>query len=123
MDMLQKPKILVVEDEIIVAVNLGQKLKKLGYELVGITSSGEEAIQKAEENHPDLVLMDINIEGNLDGIETAEVLRNRFHTPVIYLTAYADESTLDRAKKTEPLGYIVKPFESDQLRSSIEVAL
>ncbi|EKN86371.1 response regulator receiver domain protein [Leptospira interrogans serovar Lora str. TE 1992] len=99
MDMLQKPKILVVEDEIIVAVNLGQKLKKLGYELVGITSSGEEAIQKAEENHPDLVLMDINIEGNLDGIETAEVLRNRFHTPVIYLTAYADESTLDRAKK------------------------
>lgn len=73
------------------------KLKKLGYELVGITSSGEEAIQKAEENHPDLVLMDINIEGNLDGIETAEVLRNRFHTPVIYLTAYADESTLDRA--------------------------
>ncbi len=97
MDMLQKPKILVVEDEIIVAVNLGQKLKKLGYELVGITSSGEEAIQKAEENHPDLVLMDINIEGNLDGIETAEVLRNRFHTPVIYLTAYADESTLDRA--------------------------
>ncbi len=121
--MLQKPKILVVEDEIIVAVNLGQKLKKLGYELVGITSSGEEAIQKAEENHPDLVLMDINIEGNLDGIETAEVLRNRFHTPVIYLTAYADESTLDRAKKTQPLGYIVKPFESDQLRSSIEVAL
>ncbi len=97
--MLQKPKILVVEDEIIVAVNLGQKLKKLGYELVGITSSGEEAIQKAEENHPDLVLMDINIEGNLDGIETAEVLRNRFHTPVIYLTAYADESTLDRAKR------------------------
>ncbi|EMO83251.1 response regulator receiver domain protein [Leptospira santarosai str. AIM] len=97
--MLQKPKILVVEDEIIVAVNLGQKLKKLGYELVGITSSGEEAIQKAEENHPDLVLMDINIEGNLDGIETAEVLRNRFHTPVIYLTAYADESTLDRATK------------------------
>lgn len=123
MNMLQKPKILVVEDEIIVAVNLGQKLKKLGYELVGITSSGEEAIQKAEENHPDLVLMDINIEGNLDGIETAEVLRNRFHTPVIYLTAYADESTLDRAKKTQPLGYIVKPFESDQLRSSIEVAL
>ncbi len=100
MDMLQKPKILVVEDEIIVAVNLGQKLKKLGYELVGITSSGEEAIQKAEENHPDLVLMDINIEGNLDGIETAEVLRNRFHTPVIYLTAYADESTLDRANGT-----------------------
>ncbi|MBW0432415.1 histidine kinase dimerization/phosphoacceptor domain -containing protein [Leptospira yasudae] len=123
MNMLQKPKILVVEDEIIVAVNLGQKLKKLGYELVGITSSGEEAIQKAEENHPDLVLMDINIEGNLDGIETAEVLRNRFHTPVIYLTAYADENTLDRAKKTQPLGYIVKPFESDQLRSSIEVAL
>lgn len=121
--MLQKPKILVVEDEIIVAVNLGQKLKKLGYELVGITSSGEEAIQKAEENHPDLVLMDINIEGSLDGIETAEVLRNRFHTPVIYLTAYADENTLDRAKKTQPLGYIVKPFESDQLRSSIEVAL
>lgn len=102
MDMLHKPKILVVEDEIIVAVNLGQKLKKLGYELVGITSSGEEAIQKAEENHPDLVLMDINIEGNLDGIETAEVLRNRFHTPVIYLTAYADESTLDRAKKPSP---------------------
>lgn len=121
--MLHKPKILVVEDEIIVAVNLGQKLKKLGYELVGITSSGEEAIQKAEENHPDLVLMDINIEGSLDGIETAEVLRNRFHTPVIYLTAYADENTLDRAKKTQPLGYIVKPFESDQLRSSIEVAL
>ncbi|PJZ64417.1 response regulator [Leptospira wolffii] len=121
--MLAKPKILVVEDEIIVAVNLGQKLKKLGYDLVGITSSGEEAIQKAEENHPDLVLMDINIEGNLDGIQTAELLRNRFQTPVIYLTAYADENTLNRAKRTQPLGYIVKPFESDQLRSSIEVAL
>ncbi len=121
--MLTKPKILVVEDEIIVAVNLGQKLKKLGYDLVGITSSGEEAIQKAEENHPDLVLMDINIEGNLDGIQTAELLRNRFQTPVIYLTAYADENTLNRAKRTQPLGYIVKPFESDQLRSSIEVAL
>lgn len=121
--MLNKPKILVVEDEIIVAVNLGQKLKKLGYDLVGITSSGEEAIQKAEENHPDLVLMDINIEGNLDGIQTAELLRNRFQTPVIYLTAYADENTLNRAKRTQPLGYIVKPFESDQLRSSIEVAL
>lgn len=82
MDMLQKPKILVVEDEIIVAVNLGQKLKKLGYELVGITSSGEEAIQKAEENHPDLVLMDINIEGNLDELKPPKYFEIGFIHPL-----------------------------------------
>lgn len=116
-------KILVVEDERIVARDIEKRLKKLGYVVVASVASSEEAIQKTAEMNPDLVLMDIQIRGEKDGIETAENIRTDFDIPVIYLTAYADEDTLQRAKVTEPFGYIIKPFDERDLYVAIEVAL
>jgi signal transduction histidine kinase len=115
--------ILVVEDERIVANDIAESLRKMGYDVVGTAASSEECLRKAAENPPDLVLMDIRIEGDLDGIETAKRLRTRFGVPVIYLTAYADEETVARACEAEPHGYILKPFRAGELRSMIEVAL
>jgi PAS domain S-box-containing protein len=123
MDNKQLTKILVVEDENIVAKDIQNQLKKLRYSVPAVVSSGKEAIQKAEETHPDLVLMDIRLEGDIDGVKAAEQIHARFNIPVIYLTAYADESTLERAKTTEPFGYILKPFQIRQIRSAIEIAL
>src|SRR5205085_7373002 len=91
-------KILVVEDESIVAEDIRNTLQNLGYEVAGIVSSGKEAIAKAESLRPNLILMDIVLKGNLDGVETAELIRNRLNLPIVYLTAYADNNTLDRAK-------------------------
>ena len=116
-------KILVVEDESIVALDIQNKLKGSGYSVPAIASSGEEAIEKAQETHPDLVLMDIKLTGGIDGIEAAEQIRDNLNIPVIYVTAYADERTLKRAKITEPFGYILKPFEQRELHSSIQMAL
>jgi PAS domain S-box-containing protein len=116
-------QILVVEDEIIIAENIQRKLKKMGYAVPVIVSSGEEAIKKVKENNPDLVLMDIVIHGNMDGIETAEQIRSCFDIPIVYLTAFADEKTLERAKITEPFGYLVKPFKERELQITIEIAL
>ncbi|OZH56156.1 hypothetical protein AFK68_00020, partial [Hydrocoleum sp. CS-953] len=116
-------KILVVEDELIAAENIARNLKKLGYEVIGIVDSGEEAIQAATENHPNLVLMDIMLQGDLDGIEAAGHIRSELKIPVIYMTAYADDDTLGRAKLTEPYGYLVKPFKPQALRTTIEIAL
>jgi len=116
-------RILVVEDENIVAKDLESRLKNLGYEVVGLVSSGEEAIEETGKMRPDLVLMDIRLKGKVDGIEAAEKIRDDFSTPVVYLTAYADEETLKRAKATEPYGYILKPFEDKELRANIETAL
>lgn len=116
-------KILVVEDERVVARDIEKRLKKLGYVVPASVASGEEAIKKVEELRPDLVLMDIRLKGQMDGIEAAEQIRVDFDTPVIYLTAYADEATLQRAKVTEPFGYIVKPFDERDLHVAIEVAL
>ncbi|MCK5231069.1 MAG: response regulator [Desulfobulbaceae bacterium] len=116
-------RILVVEDEGIIAADIQSSLKNLGYHVSGVASSGEEAIRKAEEDRPDLVLMDIVIKGEMDGIETAGQLRSRFNIPVIYLTAYTDKETLERAKVTEPYGYIVKPFEDRELHTAVEMAL
>lgn len=97
-------------------------LRKLGYNVVAICSNGEDAIRAAEEHAPDLVLMDIMLKGDMSGIEAAEQIRSRFNMPIIYLTAYADESTLSKAKITEPYGYIIKPFKEIDLRTSIEMA-
>lgn len=119
----QPTKILIVEDESIVAKNIQSRLKKLGYDVPEIASSGEEAIQKAAKIQPDLVLMDIVLKGNMDGINAAKEIYTRFNIPVIYLTAYSDDKTLQRAKVTEPFGYLLKPFEIRELRSAIEVAL
>ncbi|MBD2180089.1 response regulator [Planktothrix sp. FACHB-1355] len=115
-------KILVVEDELIVAKNLENKLKKLGYEVVAMIPSGEEAIQKAIEEKPDLILMDIMLQGEMDGIETAEYIWTNYHIPVIYLTANADTSTLNRAKNTGSFGYLIKPFKEKELNANIELA-
>ncbi len=120
---MEPAKILVVEDENIVAKDIETSLKRLGYAVSAVASSGEEAVERAVDTHPDLVLMDIVLRGKMDGVQTAQHIRDHFNIPVVYLTAYADEKTLERAKMTEPFGYILKPFEERELRSSIEVAL
>ena len=116
-------KVLVVEDESVVSKDIQESLKGLGYAVCGTASAGEEAIRKAESLQPDLVLMDIVLKGDIDGVEAAETIRSRLHVPVIYLTAYSDEHTLNRAKVTEPSGYILKPFDERELHTTIEVAM
>src|SRR5581483_10575707 len=116
-------RIMIVEDERIVAKDLQFRLEGLGYQVAAMASDGQDAIRQAKTARPDLVLMDIRIEGEMDGIQTAEVIRNDFDLPVVFLTAYADEATLSRAKITEPFGYILKPFEERELQSTIEIAL
>ena len=120
---MEKAQILVVEDEGIVAEGLKTSLERLNYVVPGIASSGEEAIEKAEKTHPDLVLMDIRLKGDMDGVEAGEQIRDRFNIPVVYLTAHTDEDTLQRAKRTEPFGYILKPFEIRELHTTVEIAL
>jgi PAS domain S-box-containing protein len=115
--------ILVVEDEAIVARDIQATLGDLGYEVLDTAASCDEAIHRATARCPDLVLMDIRIQGQRDGIETAETLRRRFRVPVVFLTAYADDKTIERAKKAQPYGYLVKPIKSNELRSAVEVAL
>ena len=116
-------KILVVEDERVVARDIEKRLKKLGYVVAASVASGEAALAKVAACRPDLVLMDMRLKGHLDGIEAAEQIRVVFGTPVIYLTAYVDEATLQRAKVTEPFGYIMKPFDERDLQVAIEIAL
>ncbi|MBO3458561.1 ATP-binding protein [Aetokthonos hydrillicola Thurmond2011] len=118
-----KEKILVVEDEGIIACDIKYCLEKSGYTVPAIAAYGEQAIEKASELHPDLVLMDIMLKGNMSGIEAADQIISNFNIPVIYLTAYSDEKTLKRAKITQPFGYILKPFEEMQLITAIEIAL
>ena len=120
---MNKKKIFVVEDESIVSLEIQTRLKALGYEVAGSAASGDEAIRKILDVKPDLVLMDIRIKGDIDGIETAAEIRKHLEIPVIFLTAYADETTLQRAKITDPFGYIIKPFEERELNINIEIAL
>jgi PAS domain S-box-containing protein len=116
-------RILIVEDERITAEDLRDILTDLGHTVTGSVASGAEAIAQAEQNPPDLALMDIRIKGEMDGTETARILRERFNIPVVYLTAHADTSTLSRAKLAQPLGYITKPFREAELYAGIEIAL
>jgi CheY-like chemotaxis protein len=116
-------RILVVEDENIVAKDVVNRLKSLGYTVTGTVASGEEAIRMANQNPPDLVMMDIMLKGNMDGIEAARCILDTLDIPVVYLTAYADEKTLHRAKVTEAFGYLLKPFEERELHITIEMAL
>ncbi len=116
-------KILIVEDEMLAADNIARHLRKQGYEVSGIVPSGEEAIAKSTELHPNLVLMDIFLQGPIDGIAAATQIGNQLRIPVVYMTAYADNTTLERAKSTNPYGYLVKPFKPNDLRVSIEIAL
>lgn len=120
---MSKIKILIVEDESIVAMDIKHRAEGLGYQVIGVTPSGEEALELVRENPPDLILMDIVLKGKMDGIEAAQRIHDDFDIPVLYLTAYSDEETLKRAKITEPFGYIIKPFEDRELHSSVEIAI
>jgi PAS domain S-box-containing protein len=117
------PRILVVEDENVVALDIQRDLVSFGYAVPATAASGEEAIELAAALRPDLVLMDIRLRGAVDGIEAAEEIRNRFNIPAIYLTAYADPATLARARLTGALGYLIKPFGERELHAAVEVAL
>ena len=116
-------KILIVEDEGVVAMDISWTLSQLGHETLGIAASCDEAIKQSSDRAPDLVLMDIGIKGDRDGIETAEILRDRFDPAIIYLTAFGDEATVARAKKTEPYAYLIKPVSTDVLCTAIDLAL
>ena len=120
---MSKTNVLVVEDESIVAKDIQQSLTKLGYNVIGPASTGEKAVLLAEEFMPDIVLMDIMLKGGMNGIDTAAQIKEKLSIPVIFLTAYADEGTLAKAKVTEPYGYIIKPFKEIDLHTSIEMAL
>jgi len=116
-------RILLVEDEGIIAKDIRESLEGMGYEVIGVEVSGEKAIDRAERNSPDLVLMDIVLQGPVDGITAANEIRSRLGVPVVYLTAYADDQVLERVKVTEPFGYLIKPFEEKELNFTIEMAL
>lgn len=120
---MNKIKILIAEDEQIVAKNIEKRLTADGYIVVASVSTGEEAIEKAKSLTPDIILMDIKLKGKIDGIETADIIRRDFQLPVIFLTSYADEETFQRAKNTEPFGYLIKPFENKELNRVVELAL
>src|ERR1044071_4829624 len=119
----QSHSVLIVEDERIVAKDLQHTLAAMGYDAFAIASSADEALNRAAEKCPDLVLMDIRIKGPHDGIETADLLRQRFGVPVVYLTAHADDATIERAKRTTPSGYLMEPVKSAELRAAIEVTI
>jgi two-component system, LytTR family, response regulator LytT len=120
---MEKLKIFIVEDESIVAKDIQNSLTKLGYDVVGFANNGKDAIERIHEVRPDIIIMDIMIKGPLSGIEVSEKIKESLNIPVIFLTAYADEGTLSRAKITEPYGYILKPFKEIDLHSTIEMAI
>lgn len=116
-------KILIVEDELIIAEDLSNSLRKMGYEVIGIAMDFEEAIEIIEKNTPDLLLLDINLGSSKDGIQLAEELNKKYQIAIIFTTSYADSATLERAKKTNPINYLVKPFLQEQLFTAIEIAM
>src|SRR5215475_1496390 len=120
---MERAQILIVEDEGIVAEDLSQHLQRLGYRVPVVVASGPEAIQQAVATHPDLVMMDIRLRGPMDGVDAAAQIRSQVDIPVVYLTAHADQATLERAKVTEPYGYILKPFDEREVAVTIEMAL
>lgn len=120
---ITKAKLLVVEDEGITAEDIKDYLTGLGYDVLGICSTGEGAVEKARILEPDLVLMDIRLAGVVDGIQAADIIREHYEIPVVYLTAYSDPQTLERAKITDPYGYVLKPFNQRDLQIAVEIAL
>jgi DNA-binding LytR/AlgR family response regulator len=121
--MSDKTRILIVEDDMIIASNISLQLSKLGYEVTGIESRGEEAINHAKENRPDIILMDINLKGEIDGIETAIAIQKENDIPLIYLTANADEVSFQKAKETHPYAFISKPFNKINLERTIALVV
>lgn len=120
---MRKTRLMMVEDERIIALHLKQRLVEFDYDVCAQVASGEQALEKAEQLRPDLVLMDIHLEGKMDGIEAARAIHARFRIPVILLTAYAEEDTINRAKSSLAYGYLVKPFDSRELHATLQMAL
>jgi PAS domain S-box-containing protein len=118
-----KPRIFVVEDEAVVALDIRHRLQELGYDVAGMASSGEDAMSAVGVTRPDVVLMDVNLGGGIDGIETAARVREHFHIPVVFLTAFSDAELIARIRLTEPFAYVLKPFEEAELHAAIEIAL
>jgi len=118
-----RPKIMIVDDETIIAIDLKNTVEKLGYKVCAVANSGEAAIEEAEEKKPDLVLLDIILKGDMDGIEAAEKIHSSLEVPIVFLSAYADQDKLDRAKFVVPFGYVLKPYREDELKVAIEMAL
>jgi PAS domain S-box-containing protein len=118
-----KGKLLIVEDEPIVALDLKQEVEQLGCEVIGVAESADEALVAAGVSRPDLALMDVRIVGGVDGIQTASLLRSAYHIPVVFLTSYSDENTITRAAREMPYGYLTKPFQSGELKATLQVAL
>ncbi len=116
-------RILIVEDENITALDIRYQVEQLGYEPVGMVATGQDAVEQAFALHPDLVLMDILLKGPMDGIRAAEAIQSQYPCPVIYLTAHADQPTIDRAQATKPAGYLIKPVRQRELQVAIEYAL
>jgi len=119
----EKAKILIAEDETIIAIDIKSILQKIGYSVPEIATSGEKVIESLSNEKPDLILMDISLAGKLDGIETAEIISRKYDLPIVYLTALTNNETLERARVTEPFGYLLKPFDERNLHSTIEMAL
>lgn len=115
-------RVLITEDELIVAEDIKSSLIKYGHEVLAIVTTGADTIDKIEELCPDVILMDIMLSGEMDGVETAQYINEHFDIPVVYLTAYSDEGTMRRAFKTAPFGFLLKPFEERQLYATIEMA-
>lgn len=120
---MSKIKVLVVENEPLIALDVKMSLEKLGYEVIASVGSYQDALSKAYEMKPDLALMDINLDGNKDGIQAAKALKDHYNIPVVFLTSLREFETIHRAKESDPFGYIIKPFKTDDLHSSIEIAL
>ncbi|MEA2004732.1 MAG: response regulator [Acidobacteriota bacterium] len=120
---MKKYKILIVEDESIIALDIKNILEKLEYAVCGITYTGEDAINETNRHRPDLVLMDIGLKGNIDGLAAAEIIFEEFQTPIIFLTGFADDKTIQKAYKSSPFGYIIKPIDEETLKTVIEKTL
>lgn len=118
-----KIKIIVVEDEHLIALDIKRTLLKIGYDVVGMVDNGEEAVLLAGDLKPDLIFMDINLNGEMDGVETAEIIYQSYNIPVVFLTALSDSLTVNKAKMSEPFGYIIKPFDYRILKTSVEMAI
>jgi DNA-binding NarL/FixJ family response regulator len=116
-------KIMVVEDEVVIALRLQQRLTSMGFDITGIAYSGEEAVETARGLRPDLILMDIMIPGKLDGIAAAKIIKAELDIPVVFLTAFSEDNIIERAKEAEPYGYILKPFQDREIKAAIEIAL
>jgi CheY-like chemotaxis protein len=120
--MREKMKVMVVEDDAIIGMDIEHRVRRLGYEVTGVADTAEEAVELAADTKPDIALMDIRLRGDIDGIDTARMLKEQFSLPVIFITAYSDLKMRSRALDLNPLGYIVKPIREVELKNTLEEA-